>query len=962
MTLFRLNIIIFSAMLIALVVTFYEYRTGDAVEVLGNIETDIEDLQILNHRIDQRLAGLRASQMVNFDPMIEMLETALKHITAVEKDIARHDRHFLVDPELDNAINGLRSSFLNKESATLRLISSHAVLQNSLTFYNQAITRLATGSHATGDHLTQLFRLSVSMSRFLKAPDTKDARLLDAMFTILLSGMPTTVRANVEALITHGRKIIEVLPAFIETRNRITKNPFEAQLWNAAESFQNHHLEHAVAASNRLNLMFALTAGLLLSFGFFLINMHRARVRLATEVAERTQDLDSETRERQIADQKRVVSDARYRELFENSVEGIVMTTAAGLFIRTNPAYARMMGYDSPEDLIDSVTDIGTEIWVDTEERRQMLARLDRDDQTRAEVQMRRKDGSIAWIAMSVWAGRTEDGKLAYINAILEDISQRREMADELETSEDRFRQIAEISSDWVWEMDAELRFSYFSEGLERILGIKAEINIGKRRQDVTPAAELTKPHWLAHLANLEAHRAFRDFQFKFVTPTGDTRHLQVSGTPIFDTQGSFHGYRGTATDVTRMVRTEQALKTANDGLERQVSARTRELEASRNHLRQVTDAFPALISHLDQDLRFTSANKTCAEWYDLPQDQIVGKLIHEIHGSGNTQNFDLLLARTLGGETVHEEITHTYPDGITRDVNITYVPDITGNGHVVGFFALVQDVTDRSRTERMLIQSDKLATLGRMAAGISHELSQPLNIIRLAAQTSIMEIDSGERELGEEKFTLQQIDNQVVRMAEIIEHMSIFARDDKGPGKAFMPRTALTDALSMVTKQFAAHDIQLDILIPPSVCTVEGSAVQLEQVLLNLLSNARDALDAVNSNPEDPGSNPENPGTAPRMGVARRITVELNEDQGDNQINIAIADNAGGIPDDIIDNIFDPFFTTKDVGSGTGLGLYVSYTIIETMGGGISVRNVDGGARFEITLPCLVASEAAVI
>ncbi len=169
--------------------------------------------------------------------------------------------------------------------------------------------------------------------------------------------------------------------------------------------------------------------------------IHNARAVLADVNAElelrvrkRTAALRTEMEERQR-------SEAEYRSIFENAAQGIVRTTPDGQFVKLNAAYAGMLGYASPEDMKSHVTDIGTQIWVDKEERRAMLDSLRQDGKTQMEVQMRCKNGDSAWVHMSVWKGQSEDGGRGYIEAILQDISERKQAEQTLQNAYDTLEQ-----------------------------------------------------------------------------------------------------------------------------------------------------------------------------------------------------------------------------------------------------------------------------------------------------------------------------------------------------------------------------------------------------------------------------------------------------------------------------------------------------------------------------------------
>lgn len=253
----------------------------------------------------------------------------------------------------------------------------------------------------------------------------------------------------------------------------------------------------------------------------------------------------------------------------------------------------------------------------------------------------------------------------------------------------------------------------------------------------------------------------------------------------------------------------------------------------------------------------------------------------------------------------------------------------------------IIRDVTERNRVNEHLAQTSKLATLGEMAAGITHELSQPLNIMRFAAEGCLLKMQRGKLESGESQKKFSLISMQCGRMADIIDHMRIFSRKDTGNLELFDPTLVVRQSVDLVESQFLAEGIHLDVRYPPHYAMLKGRPIQLEQVILNLVNNARDAINQRQSN------------TGWEEEENKQITLQIIYDQADHKINIAVTDNGGGIPEDALAKLFDPFFTTKEVGKGTGLGLSVSYGIIAAMGGAIRARNIHKGARFDITLPC---------
>ncbi len=184
----------------------------------------------------------------------------------------------------------------------------------------------------------------------------------------------------------------------------------------------------------------------------------------------------------------------------------------------------------------------------------------------------------------------------------------------------------------------------------------------------------------------------------------------------------------------------------------------------------------------------------------------------------------------------------------------------------------------------------------------------------------------------------LERIVRQVDRAKSITDHMRLFGRGNVDDPVPFGLTESVRSACRFVREQYVLADIRLDLAdVPDTPCRVVGHQIQFEQVLLNLLTNARDAF----------------AGKKREAGVQGGPVVRISiGEKGDRSWTVAVKDNAGGIDESVIERVFEPFFSTKPVGQGTGLGLSVAYGIVRDMGGVISVRNEDGGARFEIDLP----------
>jgi PAS domain S-box-containing protein len=253
----------------------------------------------------------------------------------------------------------------------------------------------------------------------------------------------------------------------------------------------------------------------------------------------------------------------------------------------------------------------------------------------------------------------------------------------------------------------------------------------------------------------------------------------------------------------------------------------------------------------------------------------------------------------------------------------------------------IVDDITEQKELARKarlnelrMYHEDRLTALGTMAAGIAHELNQPLNTIRVVTDGFLFGREEG-WVLDPEEWVegLEMVSRQVVRMSEVIQNIRNFARDDQAQTFGEVnANEAIENVFSMMGRQLEAHDIRVYKEMERRLPLIRTHLNRLEQVVMNLLVNARQALDHC--------SHPHK-------------EIRLRSGRNDGNIFIEVSDNATGIPEEIIGKIFDPFFTTKEVGKGTGLGLSISQSIVAEFKGRIEVFNNEmGGATFVVTAP----------
>jgi histidine kinase len=248
-------------------------------------------------------------------------------------------------------------------------------------------------------------------------------------------------------------------------------------------------------------------------------------------------------------------------------------------------------------------------------------------------------------------------------------------------------------------------------------------------------------------------------------------------------------------------------------------------------------------------------------------------------------------------------------------------------------------DITKRLLAEQQLIQASKMATLGEMATGVAHELNQPLSVIKTASSFFMKKISNQEKIDDQILFELSsEIDSYVDRATKIINHMRQFGRKPEMTSEKVQVNDVLQKAFEFFRQQLKLRGISVEWNAQEDLPEIMADPGKLEQVIINLLINARDAIEERWSGGEV-------------LDAEKKI--RLRTFSREREVGLEVCDTGTGIPKEILAKIFEPFFTTKRVGKGTGLGLSISYGIVKDYGGNIwADANEDQGTCFTITFP----------
>jgi PAS domain S-box-containing protein len=410
----------------------------------------------------------------------------------------------------------------------------------------------------------------------------------------------------------------------------------------------------------------------------------------------------------------------------------------------------------------------------------------------------------------------------------------------------------------------------------------------------------------------------------------------------VLDKQGDYHWLL----DEAKLLRDDLGLPVEAVGLWLDVTEATlaaQQVKESEERYRILVEDSPAMICRYRPDLTLTFGNTPLANYMECTPGQLPGlnlsQWLSEEQHQAFVQRIGLL---TPEFPVSTAEISLQLPGRehawwVWSDRGV-----FDEQGQLQEIQAVGRDNTEVRRSQQQLTQSAKMATLGEMATGLAHEINQPLNVMRMAIVNVLKRLGNGDAQIDYLTEKLQRIDAQVQRAARVVDHMRVFGRRSEVEQQPFDPAQAVEGTLSLLNEGMRGKGVDLRVTPQGFTVQVKGYVDQLEQVLINLMVNARDALLSKRETDRD---------------FQPWISVHTEHDS--RHVRIWVEDNGGGIDPRLLERIFEPFFTTKPIGVGTGLGLSVSYGIVENMGGRLSVANGEHGARFCVELP--VVSEGQI-
>ena len=492
--------------------------------------------------------------------------------------------------------------------------------------------------------------------------------------------------------------------------------------------------------------------------------------------------------------------------------------------------------------------------------------------------------------------------------------------ADVDHTSEARFRSLVETTSDWIWEVDANGIYTYVSPHVRDLLGYRPEEMLGRKPLDFMPAEEARRVQTVFGPITM-AHKPFRVLEKTHRHRNGSLIVLETSGVPVFDAVGRFRGYRGVDRDITERRKREQELVRLAAAVE------------------QTADSI--LITDVDGNIQYV--NPAFERITGYSEAEALGRNARLLRSDKNSSQVYEDLWRTIKrGDIWVGQLTNRRKDGTYFDQHVTISPVRDDSGKVVNYVAVKQDRTAQLQVERQLQQSQRLEAIGQLAGGVAHDFNNLLTAILGYSELSLRRLKPDDRIAHH----VNEIRKAAERAAALTRQLLAFSRKQILEPRILNLNSVVSD-LNQMLRRLIGEDIDLVTRFDEDLKSVKADPTKMEQVIMNLIINARDAMPRGGKLIIETHNATMSPGyNVHRQALAAGEYVVL-----------AVTDTGVGMNAETQTHIFEPFFTTKECGKGTGLGLSMVYGIVKQSEGYIRVRSELGeGTTFEVYLPSVEA------
>jgi two-component system, cell cycle sensor histidine kinase and response regulator CckA len=633
--------------------------------------------------------------------------------------------------------------------------------------------------------------------------------------------------------------------------------------------------------------------------------------------------------ERHLAEQALRESEEKFRNLFENLYDAYYSTDPTGLIFMASPSVEKLLGYKSDEIIgLDMKS-----LYVNPQEREEFLRQIMRNGSVEDfEAQLRRKDNSVIWVSTNAKMLKDEKGNFFGVGGITRDVTERKRAKESLllfralTESEQKYRNLVDNASVGVFKSSLSGEVLYANDALIKMF------EFGSLEEVIADGvwAKYKDPEdRKAFLENLKKKGKIENFETELLTATGRSRNVLISGA----FEGDF--ISGMIMDITERHLAEQALRESE--------------EKYRNLFENLYDVY----YRTDPTGLISIASPSVETLLGYKSDEIVGLDMKSLYV--NAQEREEFLSQIMRNGSVEDfqaQLRRKDNSVIWVSTNSKILKDEKGN--FLGVEGLARDVTERKRAEEekrkleaQLNQAQKMESIGTLAGGVAHDFNNILTAIIGNAELALTDLGKNSRV----NQSLDEILKAGHRAAALTRQLLAFSRKELIRPE-ILDLTSLMVNFEKMLRRLIGEDIDLVTVYTPDLWQVEADPGQMEQIIMNLAVNARDAM------PKGGALTVETTNVELDKGYFRDHGVE---NEAGPYVVLAITDSGKGMDEEIQARIFEPFFTTKGLGTGTGLGLSTVYGIVKQNKGYIWVYSEpERGTTFKIYLPTAGADAEA--
>jgi two-component system NtrC family sensor kinase len=617
----------------------------------------------------------------------------------------------------------------------------------------------------------------------------------------------------------------------------------------------------------------------------------------------------SDITERKQAEEALRQSEEKYRTILEETGDGYFETDLAGSFTFVNDAQARLLGYSreeiigtsfrafTPEERVNAVLETYSRMYKTGEPLRNFVD------------EVISKDGSRGFAETSAFPIRNDRGEIVGFRGVRRDITRRKQMEEALSQSEERYRTILEEVEDAYFEVDLGGHFTFVNNSVCRDLGYSREELIGMSYKGFTIEEDIESVFRVFN----EVYRTGvpnKGFPWTTIRKDGSRGSAETSISLLRNEQGETIGFRGVGRDITERKRAEEKLR------------------QSEENYRVLFDSSVIGTIVLDAEtMRVVMANQAAATMFEFSSaEEILGANVLEfLHPDDKERVLELAMKNLLEQESRQiNDLRAITKDGREIWVSIRGAR-IMHEGRLAGLISFA-DITEQKRQNERLMMTDRLASIGELAAGTAHELNNPLTSI-IGFSELLMEKDTPDYI----RKDLAMIHSEAQRAANVTSNLLTFARKHRPVKQLTQINDVIEDVLKLRAYAHKSNCIEVERELASDLPEIPLDHFQMQQVFLNIVINAEYFMTQAH----------------------KKGTLTVTTKRQNSSVLVSFADDGPGIAAENLGRIFDPFFTTKEAGKGTGLGLSICHGIVAEHGGQICATSQPGkGAIISVELP----------